>query len=143
MAPMIDVVFQLLIFFMLTLKIVSPEGEFDVNMPQGQAPGPVNSDLPDLKIRLTANQDGSLSEVFLNNASRGADPQVFRRLNQDLSGVFARGDGFLDDVEIEIDADYHLQYQHVIAAIDACTATKTREGRVVPLFQKVKFAPVK
>jgi len=33
MAPMIDIVFQLLIFFMLNLKIVAPEGNFNVNMP--------------------------------------------------------------------------------------------------------------
>ena len=33
MAPMIDVVFLLLIFFMLTLKIISPEGDFNINMP--------------------------------------------------------------------------------------------------------------
>ena len=31
MTPMIDVVFQLLIFFMLTLKIIEPEGNFDIN----------------------------------------------------------------------------------------------------------------
>ncbi|MEZ6121857.1 MAG: biopolymer transporter ExbD [Planctomycetaceae bacterium] len=36
MSAMIDVVFQLLIFFMLTLKIVEPEGDFDINMPLGQ-----------------------------------------------------------------------------------------------------------
>ena len=33
MTPMIDVVFQLMIFFMLTLKIVTEEGNFDINMP--------------------------------------------------------------------------------------------------------------
>ena len=33
MSAMIDIVFQLLIFFMLTLKIVEPEGDFNVNMP--------------------------------------------------------------------------------------------------------------
>ena len=37
MAPMIDVVFQLLIFFMLTLKIIEPEGDFSISMPLGQA----------------------------------------------------------------------------------------------------------
>ena len=36
MAPMIDIVFQLLIFFMLTLKIVEPEGDFSINMPLGK-----------------------------------------------------------------------------------------------------------
>ena len=33
MTPMIDVVFQLLAFFVLTFRIVSPEGEFGVTMP--------------------------------------------------------------------------------------------------------------
>lgn len=32
MTPMIDVVFQLLTFFMLTLKSVIPEGDFDIRM---------------------------------------------------------------------------------------------------------------
>ena len=31
MSAMIDVVFQLLIFFMLTLKIVEPEGDFTIS----------------------------------------------------------------------------------------------------------------
>jgi len=55
MAPMIDVVFQLLIFFMLTLKIVAPEGDFDINMPMGA--GAPSDELPplDLKVRLLAN----------------------------------------------------------------------------------------
>ena len=34
MAPMIDIVFQLLIFFMLNLKIVAPEGNFNINLPK-------------------------------------------------------------------------------------------------------------
>ena len=33
MSAMIDVVFQLLIFFMLTLKLIEPEGDFNINMP--------------------------------------------------------------------------------------------------------------
>ena len=46
MAPMIDVVFQLLIFFMLTLKIVEPEGDFMVNMPIGQRPTETDTPKP-------------------------------------------------------------------------------------------------
>lgn len=41
MTPMIDVVFQLLIFFMLTLKIVTQEWNFDIHMPLGEASGAV------------------------------------------------------------------------------------------------------
>jgi hypothetical protein len=37
MTPMIDVVFQLMSFFMCTLKIVAPEGDFDIRMPLGKS----------------------------------------------------------------------------------------------------------
>ncbi|MEK6237543.1 MAG: biopolymer transporter ExbD, partial [Planctomycetales bacterium] len=33
MTPMIDIVFQLLVFFVMTFKIVSQEGDFDIKMP--------------------------------------------------------------------------------------------------------------
>ena len=33
MTPMIDIVFQLLIFFIITFKIVAPEGDFNIKMP--------------------------------------------------------------------------------------------------------------
>ena len=48
MTPMIDMVFQLLIFFILTLNIVDPEGDFNLRLPKpgsaqaqqiSQAPG--------------------------------------------------------------------------------------------------------
>ena len=37
MTPMIDVVFQLMSFFMCSLKIVAPEGDFDIRMPLGRS----------------------------------------------------------------------------------------------------------
>jgi biopolymer transport protein ExbD len=33
MTPMIDIVFQLLVFFIMTFKIVSQEGDFNIKMP--------------------------------------------------------------------------------------------------------------
>ena len=56
MASMIDVVFQLLIFFMLTLKILAPEGDFNINMPLGAigTPDPTQTPPMDLKVSLAA-----------------------------------------------------------------------------------------
>ena len=34
MTSMIDIVFQLLIFFIMTFKIVAPEGDFNIRMPK-------------------------------------------------------------------------------------------------------------
>ncbi|HEX5446496.1 MAG TPA: biopolymer transporter ExbD, partial [Pirellulales bacterium] len=57
MTPMIDIVFQLLTFFVMSFKIVTQEGDFNIKMPLA-APGSSSSDeppLPPIRIRLTAN----------------------------------------------------------------------------------------
>jgi biopolymer transport protein ExbD len=143
MTPMIDVVFQLLIFFMLTLKIVEQEGDFDIHMPIGQARADEHSEpLLDIKVRLLANPDGSLKQVVLGSRSLGNDEHVFERLNTEIISMVGQPDaGFSDDIEVEIDADYGLHYNYTIQAISACT------GRIDPLtkqpvryVEKIKFA---
>ncbi|GAB4136395.1 MAG: hypothetical protein Tsb009_03420 [Planctomycetaceae bacterium] len=72
MAPMIDVVFQLLIFFMLTLKIIEPEGDFSINMPQGK-PSQTQNDKVDILpkyVSLQANPDGTLKSLLYGAAAR-------------------------------------------------------------------------
>jgi biopolymer transport protein ExbD len=66
---MIDVVFQLLIFFMLTLKIIEPEGDFSINMPQGKptADPKVDVTIQPLVINMANNTDGSLAALQIGN----------------------------------------------------------------------------
>ena len=49
MTPMIDVVFQLMSFFMCSLKVVAPEGDFDIRMPLGVAAADLH--VPQLQVR--------------------------------------------------------------------------------------------
>ncbi|MEW4527130.1 biopolymer transporter ExbD [Maioricimonas sp. JC845] len=144
MAPMIDVVFQLLIFFMLTLKIVAPEGDFNINMPIGSAAAASDEPPPlDIKVRLLANPDGTLGQVVFGNRPLGNDaPACFDRLNLEIVGLVGSGGGFADDMSVEIDADYNLNYEYTIKAISSCT------GRIDPVTQqpvryieKIKLAP--
>ncbi len=142
MAPMIDVVFQLLIFFMLTLKILTPEGNFDINMPIGGTPGDTAQTL-DIKVKLAANEDGSLAQIFLGSKQLGNDvPLCFERLNGEIAALAGAGGTFQEDVQVEIDADYGLEYQYSLKAISACT------GRVDPVTKQrvryvsnIKFTP--
>ena len=146
MAPMIDVVFQLLIFFMLTLKIVEPEGDFNVNMPIGapSAGNPDEPDLPDIKVKLQANEDGTLAGVFLNQVSKGNDDQAFQRLNNDILSIIGRpGNPLTKDIEVEIDADFNLHFRYVISAVGACTGRLDSKGDIVRYIEKIKFAPPK
>jgi len=145
MAPMIDVVFQLLIFFMLTLKVVEAEGDFNINMPIG-APSQASSDLtlPDIKVKLRANADGSLSQLSLGQRNLGRDAGVFRRLNNEILKMIGHpGNPLTKDMEVEIDADYDLQYQYVIQAVSACTGRLGKNGAIIRYVEKIKFAPPK
>lgn len=68
MTPMIDVVFQLLTFFMLTLKSVVVEGDFNIRMPLGASAGAAEENpIPPIIVKMTATPEGRLSGVLLGN----------------------------------------------------------------------------
>jgi len=142
MTPMIDCVFQLIIFFMLTLKIRADEGDFNIHMPLGVAQG-VAAELPPIRVRLEANADGSLRSIAMGQEAYGNDERAFDLLNARILNLVGRpGTAFSKDVEVEIDADYELHYQYVVTAISKCTGKideRTREPR--RYVEKIKFAP--
>ncbi len=148
MAPMIDVVFLLLIFFMLTLKIISPEGDFSINMPAvAQAQTETPKLLPDFKVRLFADvATGQLIEVRFGQRSLGTGSRAFQLLQQTIKEQIA-GSPYADEIEIEIDADFDLNYEHVISAVSACTGEvsgTTADGgtpKISRFVEKIKFAP--
>ncbi|TWU11553.1 Biopolymer transport protein ExbD/TolR [Symmachiella macrocystis] len=142
MAPMIDVVFLLLIFFMLTLKVVSSEGDFSINMPIG-APAPSNEDIQTLpiKVRLTADENGQLAGVSLNNQQLGNTDVAFERLNTGILRVIGKpGNPLTSDMEVEIDADFGLHYRYTVQAISACTGKVNSKGQPVKYIEKIKFS---
>jgi biopolymer transport protein ExbD len=73
MTPMIDVCFQLIIFFLLSLRFYAPEGDFDINMPIA-APStavPSPDQIPVMKVRLRARGDGELAAIYFGDRSLG------------------------------------------------------------------------
>src|SRR5436305_1347577 len=91
MAPMIDIVFQLLIFFMLNLKIVAPEGNFNINMPIGApAPATAEQNLPDIKVGLHSDRDGNLTQITMGSKNLGNDSAAFERLNREILTIIGR-----------------------------------------------------
>jgi biopolymer transport protein ExbD len=144
MAPMIDVVFQLLIFFMLTLKIVSPEGEFGINMPlTGQSPeNPDEPLLPEMKVRAIAGADGELASLQLNGRDLGNDEQAFADLTASVRRLAGdpSSDEPSDKLSVEIDPDYKLNYRWFIKTVGAVSGDRLPDGTTVPLVQNIKFA---
>ncbi|MCA9036661.1 MAG: biopolymer transporter ExbD [Planctomycetaceae bacterium] len=149
MAPMIDVVFQLLIFFMLTLKIIEPEGDFDINMPIGKpASSSSSADLQPFKVRMEADPDtGELQQLYFNGNPLGKGEGAFQLLNAEvfrsIRALEAAGSSKIaEDQEVEIDPAYGLHYENVIAAISACSG-RMDNGKMVRFISKIKFAPIR
>jgi biopolymer transport protein ExbD len=146
MTPMIDVVFQLLAFFVMTFKIAAPEGDFNIKMPLA-APSqgvPEDRDLPPIRVRLTAQSDGGLRQiVFGNHDLRENGRPSFELLRQAVIDNLGDhpGPSVLENTEVELDCDYQLRYEYVIEAITAISGYVNPEGSIVKLVEKIKFAP--
>lgn len=145
MTPMIDIVFQLITFFVFTLKVVEPEGDFNINMPAGGAGSGPPPDIPPIKVKLRANPDGSLGGVFLGQRNLGNADTAFNQLNIEiLKLIGSPGNELAKDMEVEIDADYGLHFRYVISTVGACTGRlDKRSNRVIKYIEKIKFTPPK
>jgi len=155
MTPMIDIVFQLLVFFIMTFKIVAMEGDFNIKMPLS-APRegtPDDRELPPFILRMAANSDGSLRTLRLDQKTLGsamsspAETQsAFNRLRGEIIQRVGdeRGPGSIaDTAEIELDCDYNLRYKYVIDAITAVSGYPSEQDDdvIIKLIEKIKFKP--
>jgi len=132
MTPMLDMIFQLLIFFILTFKPVIDEGQFGVtmsNLPGGTAALPalvpgMGDDtgaeqkdiqfIPPLRVQLVAGPDGHIAPggvVLGDRALQSMDYLLFE-LRTTVQGA-------PDDFEVVIEAHANLHYQYVVQAVNA------------------------
>lgn len=147
MTPMIDVVFQLLVFFLFTFKIATQEGDFNIAMPLTTfSPSvPVDIDPPfvTMHVRLRADRGGQLPAaggIVVNN-ERVLDD--FEQLHNYVIGVIGGNEpSSKADAEVELDCDYNLHYEHVIDAITAVSGYVDQStGQIERLVEKIKFTP--
>ena len=108
MTPMIDIVFQLLAFFIMTLKIVQPEGDFDVRMPLGAAAAaaPDEEQIPPIRIRLTAGETG-LGGIEMNGTAVASFEELQERVIV-LVGLDSGPNTIVDKTVVELDCDEQL-----------------------------------
>ncbi|MFG0262242.1 MAG: ExbD/TolR family protein, partial [Novipirellula sp. JB048] len=78
MTSMIDIVFLLLVFFVMTFKVVEMEGDFSVRMPLGDSQGVADPTDLGLKLRLHADSQGQLASMSLNDSDLGTDYDELR-----------------------------------------------------------------
>jgi biopolymer transport protein ExbD len=138
MTPMIDVVFLLLTFFVMTFKIIVPEGDFNVDMsPTGQARPIEVSDDP-VQIRLTADAEGSLATILLNGEII-ANFDALRRRVSDIGDAKPKSK---PDLEVVLLPDENLRYEYVIRAITAVNG-ELYGGQIRKICDNIKFVRTK
>jgi len=143
MTPMIDIVFQLLVFFIFTFKIILPEGDFNIRMPSAStSESSQPSETPLLKVKLQATPDGNLASVKLGDLVLDGQAPFFQLQSQIRSLVGDDGGPGSTDQEVEIDCDYALKYRYAMNAITAISGYIDDNGEQHKLVERVRFAPI-
>ena len=147
MTPMIDIVFQLLVFFIMTFKVVTMEGDFKVKMPiaSNEAQNMEEVFPTVLTVKISAGANGGVTNVSVDTA--GADPQSYDDANWPASlttyvskAISGEGDpSTAEDTEVEFDIDYGLRYTHTVKAIESVSGVIQPDGTVKKLIEKIKF----
>ena len=140
LTSMIDIIFLLLIFFVMTFKIAAQEGDFNIRMPIGGGSGPNDTTNLPIKLSLRSNTDGELVDIVVDDTrSFGNDFGKLRAFILQQTGGSAPPNPE-DGPEVEIDLDYNLRYAHVISAISAITGQRQGD-KIDRLVERIKFAP--
>jgi len=127
---MIDVVFLLLIYFIVTASFAVDEGIITANLPRGQAMVTPEQKFKDLNIRL-ASSGGIDCQISLEGLGRR--PKNFRQLVQVLEEIQNdpsrnRFGNYPPDNPVVIKPDGPVRWQHVVDAFNA--AVKARYSKV-------------
>ena len=142
---MIDIVFQLLVFFIMTFKIVEMEGDFNVRMPLAAKESTSIEDvLPDLiTVKLKVGAEGKIAGIDVDNGVEGDsyfDGDMYSRLTDFVEKTIdAEGDpSEAIETEVEFDIDFDLKYSYTVQAIESVSG-KIVDGQVKKLIEKIKF----
>lgn len=113
MAPMIDIVFQLIIFFMCATTFQKFERELKTNIPV-MSQQVVERKMEDVVVRIDR-----LGRIFVGNKEYVPD----REWNiPELIGMLSRLKKFFPDQSVIIEADREVEHQRVVAVLNACAA---------------------
>jgi biopolymer transport protein ExbD len=142
MTSMIDIVFLLLVFFVMTFKIVVPEGDFQIHMAAQGGNGPADPEAtPEvIRVRLHAAADGSLAGIEAEQQSLASFNDL-RRLVLNLTSSNAGPSVHGVAPEIEFDVDPGLDYRHLMAALTAVKGYIGPRGEVIDLTDRIKILP--
>ena len=123
MTPMIDVVFELIIFFVVTIETKNMFAGLNVNRPDPSPASESTQDVEPIKIRLGAAASGSANGViFWGKTQLGpGDPVRARReLDQNLAKAYATNPKQM----IVVECDRNSPHKVLVDVLDYCYKNK-------------------
>lgn len=145
MTPMIDVVFQLLAFFVMSFKLATVEGDFNIKMPlSAPSSGTSENPFPPVRLIMKADGAGNLVSLAMGERNLGGASTAFTTLHNEILTLVGTDTGpgsMASQMEVELDCDPNLHYTNVIKAITAVSGHfDLKSQKITPLIQKVKFS---
>ncbi len=157
MTSMIDIVFQLLVFFIMTFKITAQEADFNIKMP---APSKTPESIIDveskvIEVSLLANAERVISGIKVDNevstqsftATYDSEGQPktnhYKQLTKYIEeSITTESDpSSQDETEVEFIIDESLRYGYTVQAIEAVYGRIDENGNRKKLIEKIKFRP--
>src|SRR5262245_39931430 len=104
--PMVDVLFNLLIFFLLATSMAQAEREMSIALPFSSASGPISA---------------AMREIIINVHADGQPEVAGRRMTVEELGALVRTAAAANpDQKVSVRGDRNASYASVAAALDAC-----------------------
>ena len=122
LTPMIDVVFLMLVFFMVTTELIKQEADLGIQLPSQAEPAAA----PELPSKHTVDilPDGT---VLLNGGNTGDSPygELSGLINM-LGGLKASADRLQKKTVVTIQADSYSPHYRSIDVLNACAKAKLK-----------------
>jgi biopolymer transport protein ExbD len=131
LTPMIDIIFQLVIFFMCAAHFKQIEGKLESYLPKDKGLRNMISELPplpELRIRLVRREE--IVTAYLEGRQLGQFPAqpdrlqglspAWDRIAQEAAPHYERNRREHDRAYLSIDADPQVPFQYVVSTLDAC-----------------------
>ena len=113
LTPMIDMVFLLLIFFLVATTFHQEEREIEIALPVAQAAGPIST---------------ALREVIINVDEQGEVIVSGRRMQlDDLRSLISEAVEVNPDQKVTVRGDRRTAYDNVVKVLDVCKASGIQE----------------
>jgi biopolymer transport protein ExbD len=122
LVPMIDIVFLLLIFFLVGTRFITAEGVLPGRLPRQDGRQTLPVPVPPIQIRLAATSNDAPEITIAGRTSR---PRDFEQLAAVLAQI-QREPGYDDQTPVVLQADEELAWDHVVNAYNAAVRARYR-----------------